>query len=154
MDGGKGRAEALRYLVRLLTRGLSSASDTEVQQRLANFVVTAGTPFSERIIDLCGVVSSLQQLGLQLVFEDGLPLAMKAPPSNQHPSFGMAIFMDRAHLSRPFVSVAAGLGCLDDLDENTICAQASSRSGQAKTSGAVRSAANPGTTGMMVGLWQ
>lgn len=76
--------------------------------------------------------------------EDGVQLEMKASLSDQYPSVGMVVFMDRAHLSRPLLSVADFLGRVDDLDLNTIGAQAPSRFGQARAPEVVRRAATPG----------
>lgn len=144
MGGGTSGDEALRYIVRLLTRVLILASNNEVQQRLPNVVVAAGMPFSEYLVELRGIVSNLLDLALELMSEDGVQLAMKASLSDQYLSIGMVVFIDRAHLSRPFVYVADFLGRFDYLDQNTVGSQAFPHFGQAKAPGVVRRASNPG----------
>lgn len=137
MDGGgsgTGGAEALRDIVRLLTRGLKSACDTEVQQRLTNFVEAAGTPFSEYRVELRRMVSNLQHRGIGLMSEDGVELKTKALLSDQYLATNtlLSVFMDRVHLFRLFVYVA------------DFVAHASSCFGQAKASGIIRRGSNPG----------
>lgn len=147
LDGGARGAEALRYIVRLPSRGLSSASDTEVRQRLTILLVATGTPPSEYIVELRGMVSNLQQFGLEHISGEGVQLALKASLSDQYPSIGIVIFRGKVHSARCFASVAAFLDCLDEFDQNTISAQASSRFCQSKAPDIVRRAANPGRKG-------
>ncbi|CAM9934576.1 unnamed protein product, partial [Pylaiella littoralis] len=102
MDKGVQGPQALDFLIRVLSKELSTVSPNAVVSELQNLVVAPGTPFKEYMSTLRSLVQNARSVGHIAPQDSTLQLAVRESVCDQYSLLSADVFKGRDERAVPY----------------------------------------------------
>ncbi|CAM9299479.1 unnamed protein product [Pylaiella littoralis] len=124
MDKGVQGPQALDFLIRVLSKELSTVSPNAVVSELQNLVVAPGTPFKEYMSTLRSLVQNARSVGHIAPQDSTLQLAVRESVCDQYSLLSADVFKGRDERAVPYGSIDELMEALELMSWNTAAATA------------------------------